>query len=199
MRERYKAQAKRETELVRLWQSGDDEAGNELAKSVEPLLREIVAQKVGIWGGDEAEALSTLRLGVVQAMNSYKPCRASWRGYLACLLRRRSLSRLRYNSAGNRRGTTLSFSEEVGEEEGLTLEDVVAGVDLSQAVDYSDNEFERLREAIRALKPSYRRIAELYLAGLNPAAIGRTIGRSRQNVDVKLGRIKRRLRTLLQS
>ena len=69
-------------------------------------------------------------------------------------------------------------------------------IELVSTISFTDDDQQQLLQIISLLKPTDKALVILYLEGYNHKEIANTLDTSANNVSKRLGRIKKRLRTL---
>ena len=186
-----------EEELVRLVQSGDNEAGSELSLRYRPLIKKCT-RPYFLVGGDEEDLIQEGMMGLISSMQTYsddRPC--SFRTYAELCIRRRILSAIR--AATRLKHTPLNF--------GLSLDELYSEDDNAEAMISDERynlspeqllireeELNNFRTLCGSLLSGFeKKVLDLYLDGLSYEEIAAGVEKPAKSVDAALQRIKKKL------
>lgn len=186
-----------DSELQRLFLSGDSSAANELVLRFGRLVR-ICARPFFLAGGDREDLIQEGMLGLLSAMREYDPdSGTSFKTYAELCIKRRLISAVR--SASRLKHAPLN--------DGVSLEEILSDETQTRSV-YTGEAFSRTPEEqvlaresecdfissySRYLSPFETEILEHYLNGLSYAEIAAACGRSQKSVDNAVQRIRNKL------
>ena len=190
---------KRDIELVKRAQAGDDKAEEELLQRHKSLVR-TKANLYYIIGADEEDVLQEGMIGLFDAMNSFDPARGpSFAAFASLCIDRHILSAVR--SAGRLKNgplnESLSFSSPLADGETELGDSIPAGSDSdpeSRAI-FSDL-YARIHGS-GLLSGFESEVLALMEQGLSAADIAARLGRPAKSVDNASQRIRRKLQKLL--
>lgn len=188
-------------ELLTLSQTGDDQAGSELARRYRPLIRRCT-RPYYLLGGDGEDLIQEGMIGLVHSMQSYeKNGGASFKSYAELCIKRQILDAIK--AAGRQKHMPLNNR--------LSLEELEAeaSVGLSQAARYSPSPEELLIEQEQKhslyhmsrsiLSPLERKVLLGYLDGSSYEEIAQHCQKPIKSVDSALQRIRKKLTAALKS
>jgi len=186
-----------EENLIKLVQSGDNDAGSELSLRYRPLIKKCT-RPYFLVGGDEEDLIQEGMMGLINSMQTYSGDRGcTFRSYAEVCIKRRILSAIK---AANRFKHMPLNSR-------LSLEDIYSDDDDSGAFIADDRynltpeqmiireeEMESLRTLCSSLLSTLeRKVLDLYLDGLSYEEIAKGVDKPVKSVDAALQRIKKKL------
>lgn len=184
-----------EEKLIRLVQSGDNEAGSELSLRYRPLIKKCT-RPYFLVGGDEEDLIQEGMMGLISSMQTYsddRPC--SFRSYAELCIRRRILSAIK--AANRLKHTPLNSGLSLDE---LYSEDDSAGAMIAderlspEQLIIREEELNNFRTLCGSLLSGFeKKVLDLYLDGLSYEEIAEGVEKPVKSVDAALQRIKKKL------
>ena len=184
-----------EEELIRLVQSGDNEAGSELSLRYRPLIKKCT-RPYFLVGGDEEDLIQEGMMGLISSMQTYSDDRTcSFRSYAELCIRRRILSAIK--AANRLKHTPLNSGLSLDE---LYLEDDSTGAMIAderlspEQLIIREEELNDLRTLCASLLSCFEKtVLDFYLEGLSYEEIAAGVEKPVKSVDAALQRIKKKL------
>lgn len=174
-------------ELVRLFQNGDEEAGDRLLEKYKPLVLRFSRARF-IPGGDRDDLIQEGMIGLYKAMRDFREGRgASFSTFAALCVDRQILRAIEASGREKNRALNDAVGFTGDEEEGR-------GFDVSpeQILIEREEEEERLRQLRSRLSPLESQVLDLFLDGMDYKEIAAKLGKSPKSVDNALQRIRKK-------
>lgn len=186
-----------DNELVRLFHSGDNEAGSELAVRYRPMIKRCT-RPYFLVGGDSEDLIQEGMIGLVSSMQTYEEeSGVQFKTYAEVCIKRRILSAIK--AASRFKHMPLNYRLSLEELYGEGEETMLASADDESIRSPEELIIERERKsalyakARALLTPLEKRVLSLYLDGLSYEDIAAHCAKPVKSVDSALQRIKRKL------
>lgn len=186
-----------DNELLRLFHSGDGEAGSELAVRYRPLIKRCT-RPYFLVGGDSEDLIQEGMIGLVSSMQSYDSSNGTqFKSYAEICIRRRILSAIK--AAARFKHMPLNYrtslEELYGEQDEAPIEELADETTPSPEEQIIERERKsKLYSLARALlTPLEKKVLHYYLDGLSYEEIAAKCDKPVKSVDSALQRIRRKL------
>lgn len=186
-----------DNELVRLFHSGDNEAGSELAVRYRPMIKRCT-RPYFLVGGDSEDLIQEGMIGLVSSMQTYEEeSGVQFKTYAEVCIKRRILSAIK--AASRFKHMPLNYRLSLEELYGEGEETMLASADDESIRSPEELIIERERKsalyakARALLTPLEKQVLSLYLDGLSYEDIAAHCAKPVKSVDSALQRIKRKL------
>lgn len=190
-------------ELIIALKDGDQKIIDYLMEKYKELVRKS-AKSMYILGADSDDLIQEGMIGLFKAIRDYDPGRdASFHTFAKLCIQRQMYTAI---EAGNRLknlplNTYVSiknqnFFEDDGEDDGIVLESGEAGPE-EKMID-NDNVYRIMSKLNECLSDMEKSVLDLKLTGMNYVEIAGVLGRDPKSTDNALGRIKSKVRKILE-
>lgn len=186
-------------ELIEKLRAGDEEISDYFMKKYKALVRK-KTNAMYLIGGEKEDLIQEGMFGLFKAVRDFDPAKeVSFFSFAELCINRQLYSAL---EASNRKkhmplNTYISFSVQE-DEDGVDLEDVIAGQALSpeQMLIEQEGKEEFYRRLEEKLSPMEKKVLYLYLEGNSYTQIGELMQKPPKSIDNTLQRIRGKIKTL---
>lgn len=182
--------------LVRLAQSGDNDAMEQLCAEYKDTVR-MLARPYFLIGADRDDLIQEGMIGLFKAVRDYKSDKeASFYSFAQLCITRQLSSAL---EASNRKkhmplNTYISFSQ--SDSDGTEFEEILQDdIASPEQLLIEKEKFKEFKEQLwNKLSNMEKKVLQLYLEGNNYTSIARMLGKSDKSIDNALSRIRQKLK-----
>ena len=186
--------------LARINENKDNDAMETLIKRYGPMIMG-QSRSLYIIGADEEDLIQEGMIGLVKAVNNYKPDKgASFKTFAFMCVRRQLITAV--NSSNNNKNIPLNYYISIYGDGGGDYASLLEAIDSGAVTNPEDIMMDRFRESdlLKAIENKLsafeRQVLDEYLTGASYEEIGRRLGKSVKSVDNAVQRIRAKLRNI---
>lgn len=186
--------------LARINENKDNDAMETLIKRYGPMIMG-QSRSLYIIGADEEDLIQEGMIGLVKAVNNYKPDKgASFKTFAFMCVRRQLITAV--NSSNNNKNIPLNYYISIYGDGGGDYASLLEEIDSGAVTNPEDIMMDRFRESDllktieNKLSAFERQVLDEYLTGASYEEIGRRLGKSVKSVDNAVQRIRAKLRNI---